>query len=200
MGWQQQGDTLSLAADAPLGPLQAAASRLRRLADKKGHSGEAVAVRPAGEDGSRPPSPYYGTPGFQYQEQVSGCCGRGGGTRGWGCGEVPGTAQAPEMQPLEALSRTESSLRRGLFKSGCSQPSRAYRVACYTSNRQTFHCSAAATWGDAAASATSGSRTWLTIPPLADFPLLCLRPPHQRRQRAAVDTPPRVASWGVQVG
>lgn len=71
VGWRQHGDTLSLPADAPLGPLQAAASRLRRLADKKGHSGEAVAVEPAGQDGSRPPSQYYGTPGFQYQEQAS---------------------------------------------------------------------------------------------------------------------------------
>ncbi|PRW57772.1 UBA UBX kDa [Chlorella sorokiniana] len=73
VGWRQHGSTLSLAADAPLGPVQAAASRLRRLADKKGHSGEAVAVKPAGEDGSRPPSPYYGTPGFRYQEQIFHC-------------------------------------------------------------------------------------------------------------------------------
>ena len=68
-GWQRRGDTLSLAADAPLGPLQAAAARLRRLADRKGHSGEAVSVKPSGEDG-RPPSQYYGQPGFRYQEQA----------------------------------------------------------------------------------------------------------------------------------
>lgn len=67
VGFKRQGGCLSVAADAPLGALRAAAARLRRLADKKGHSGAAEHVPP---DGGRPASPFYGQPGFRYQEQV----------------------------------------------------------------------------------------------------------------------------------
>lgn len=72
MGFQRQGQALSIAADAPLGPVQAAAARLRRLADRKGHSGAAIAVKADGDgaDGGRQASPFYNTPGFRYQEQV----------------------------------------------------------------------------------------------------------------------------------
>lgn len=71
VGFKRQGPSLSIAAGAPLGPLQAAAARLRRLADKKGHSGTAEHVPPDGARGSaRPASPFYGQPGFRHQEQV----------------------------------------------------------------------------------------------------------------------------------
>ena len=73
VGFKLQGGELAVAADATLGPLQAAAARLRRLADRKGHSGAAVEVKADGdgEGGSgRPPSPFYNTPGFRYQEQA----------------------------------------------------------------------------------------------------------------------------------
>jgi hypothetical protein len=73
-GWQRQGGLLSLPANAALGPVQAAASRLRRLADKKGHSGAAISVKADGDGdgGGRPASQFYNTPGFRYQEQVGG--------------------------------------------------------------------------------------------------------------------------------
>lgn len=72
VGFKHQGQVLSIAADAPLGPLQAAAARLRRLADHKGHTGQAVAVKADGDDdgSGRPASPFYNAPGFKYQEQV----------------------------------------------------------------------------------------------------------------------------------
>ena len=76
VGWKLQGGALAVGAGAALGPLQAAAARLRRLADFKGHSGAATAVKADGngEDGEggsgRPASPFYNSPGFRYQEQV----------------------------------------------------------------------------------------------------------------------------------
>lgn len=74
VGFKRQGPSLSIAAGAPLGPLQAAAARLRRLADKKGHSGTAEHVPPDGARGSaRPASPFYGQPGFRHQEQIWHC-------------------------------------------------------------------------------------------------------------------------------
>ncbi|PSC73205.1 pleckstrin homology domain-containing family A member 8-like [Micractinium conductrix] len=73
-GFKRQGEALHLAADAPLGPLRAAAARLRRLADKKGHSGSAAHVQADGHgDGGRPASRFYGQPGFRYQEQIWHC-------------------------------------------------------------------------------------------------------------------------------
>ncbi|KAL4855989.1 Importin beta-like SAD2 [Chlorella vulgaris] len=45
VGFKRQGQHLSIAADVPLGPVQAAAARLRRLADRKGHSGAATLVK-----------------------------------------------------------------------------------------------------------------------------------------------------------
>ncbi|KAL4433926.1 hypothetical protein ABPG75_000367 [Micractinium tetrahymenae] len=74
VGFKRQGGSLSVGGDAPLGPLQAAAARLRCLADRKGHSGTAEHVKPEGTDGSgRPASPFYGQPGFRYQEQIWHC-------------------------------------------------------------------------------------------------------------------------------
>lgn len=76
LGWRHQGEVLSLPGDAPLPPIQAAAARLRRLADAKGHSGDAVATQPDGSTAgsvARPASQHYGAPGFQYQEQIWHC-------------------------------------------------------------------------------------------------------------------------------
>ncbi len=57
-GFQATADCMQLAADAPLGPLRAALARLRRLADNKGHSGEAeffpLPSKAASAGGSRP--------------------------------------------------------------------------------------------------------------------------------------------------
>jgi hypothetical protein len=71
-----EAQVVSLPADVPLGPLQAAASRLQRLVEQKGHSGQAEHVAPdgtgAGSSG-RPPSKLYGCPGFLYQQQIWHC-------------------------------------------------------------------------------------------------------------------------------
>jgi hypothetical protein len=73
VGFKLQGGALAVGADAALGPLQAAAARLRRLADRKGHSGAAIAVNADGDGqagSGRPASPFYNSPGFRFQEQV----------------------------------------------------------------------------------------------------------------------------------
>jgi hypothetical protein len=48
-GWRHQGERVELPEGAPLGPVRAAASRLRRLAERRGHSGAAESVAPEGE-------------------------------------------------------------------------------------------------------------------------------------------------------
>lgn len=71
-------ETVDLPANALIGPIQAAAARTSRLASKRGHSGSA---KPGGGDadggdtasGSRPPSRFYGAPGFRYQERIYHC-------------------------------------------------------------------------------------------------------------------------------
>lgn len=82
-GFRPQDDCLALPTDAPLPPLRAAAARLRRLADRKGHSGSAEEVKDSGGGGGgggkgrRPESKYYGQPGFRWVG--------GGIVTGWVC-------------------------------------------------------------------------------------------------------------------
>lgn len=75
-GFKIAGDALVLPEGAALGALRAAAARARRLADRRGHSGEATPDASGSADASatRPESPYYGAPGFQYQERIYHCC------------------------------------------------------------------------------------------------------------------------------
>ena len=181
VGWQQHGDTLSLPADAPLGPLQAVASRLKRLADKKGHSGEAVAVEPAGQDGSRPPSQYYGTPGFQYQEQAS-------------LGAWPLPCARFECIWLNTAVGSQDAAGAGAAAS-CTEP------AIPPCSVPHLHCCRPALCPGLLCPSMQWLCRRLTLllacPPCCstDFPLLTVRPPHQRRKRAAVDPAARLAAW-----
>jgi hypothetical protein len=75
-GLPDDEEVMVLPSAAPLTLIRAVAARLERLATKKGHTGQAVAVNPDGlgqGDSGRPPSGYYGKPGFKYQEQIWHC-------------------------------------------------------------------------------------------------------------------------------
>lgn len=72
-GFKLLGETVAIPADAPMAPLRATAARVQRYSSGKGHSGTAR-VDDSGRTGkTRPPSPYYGTAGFMYQEQIWHC-------------------------------------------------------------------------------------------------------------------------------
>ena len=75
-GLPDDEEMMVLPATAPLPLIKAVAARLDRLANKKGHTGQAVAVNPDGlgqGQSGRPPSGFYGKPGFRYQEQIWHC-------------------------------------------------------------------------------------------------------------------------------
>ena len=77
VGFRPQGDVVALPESANLPLIRAAASRLRRLAARKGHSGSAISVPPDGDAATggsgRPPSPFYNTPGFRWQQRIYHC-------------------------------------------------------------------------------------------------------------------------------
>ena len=73
-GFKARGASVELDAGAPLGPLRAVAARCRRLAEGRGHGGAAELLRAGGAGGAaRPPSAFYGAPGFRHQQQIWHC-------------------------------------------------------------------------------------------------------------------------------
>lgn len=83
-GFQLLDDAVILPENAPLQILRATAARASSLATKKGHSGSAKSDGSSPPEATSsdsntqpsagtPPSPFYGTPGFLYQERIYHC-------------------------------------------------------------------------------------------------------------------------------